>query len=218
MKWFDETDSKYEMYKERFGGSTGFCRCDSPWQGTPPNCKYSCGLGLYRDVNASTIDKYCKECPHGTSCDDPLTTIEEMKLDQNYWRIASTSLQVKSCPPNTDWCAGGSVAGEQGNGYCITNHRGPYCSQCQDGFVMLDGRCVDCDSLTTNNSLVVVLVGSSIFLILILVYKKSSPARKFVAQLNTRSMIVKVRVRVCLCVICDDHWLIVCNFLCTKQL
>ena len=100
MKWFDVSESNYELYKARFGQDEGFCRCDAPWLGVPPLCKLSCGRGYYRDSRVEDVDKQCKKCPAGTSCDGLLTNLNDIPLLENWWRVSNVSVEVKPCPPN----------------------------------------------------------------------------------------------------------------------
>ena len=50
LNWLAPTTDSAEyqqQFSTLFGGSTGFCRCDPPYHGIPPNCKYSCGKARF---------------------------------------------------------------------------------------------------------------------------------------------------------------------------
>ena len=76
------------------------------------------------------------------------------------------------------------------------HHVGPYCSGCAEGYVMVDGRCESCDTISgTNRSMTVVIVGLVVFAAFLLAYKQSDRARGVIGKLNTRSMITKLKVK-----------------------
>ena len=72
----------------------------------PPHCVFTCGRGFFQHSDGT-----CAKCPVGTSCPDVHTRVEDITLDTNYWRVSPTSLSVKPCPTNKDWCKGGKQAG-----------------------------------------------------------------------------------------------------------
>ena len=87
------------------------------------------------------------------------------------------------------------MAGENlGLGYCADHHIGPYCAGCEEGFAMVDFKCVDCSILSgTNKSLAVVIFGLVLLVIFIVLNVKLPSVRAAIGRLNTRPMITKVK-------------------------
>jgi hypothetical protein len=123
MKWFDSAllDS-YQAYQTTFGGSDGFCKCDSPYVGVPPNCSYACGKNNFAQSTGMSADD-CDKCPQGVDCSRDQQEVQTLPLKPNYWRISYHSTKVYRCPIDGA-CVGGPITGIRGAGYCAENHEG----------------------------------------------------------------------------------------------
>jgi hypothetical protein len=189
MNWFDKklVDS-YLAYEARFGGPDGFCKCDLPYVGTPPNCVYACGRSNYAESPGA-----CKQCPDGVDCAGIQQELLTLQLEPNYWRMSSNSTKIQRCP-TVGACIGGQLTGVQGTGYCNENHEGPYCSVCKVGSAPQDGRCIDCGEIQGNSkafvfaAVAVVLAALAYFS-----YHHVTRFKAFVKKLQTRSMLVKLK-------------------------
>jgi Leucine-rich repeat (LRR) protein len=184
MKWFDPLATSYSVYKERFGGEDGFCKCDLPFVGTPPNCVYACGIS-----NFAKRPGECEQCPSGVSCTSTQQELATLPLLPNHWRVSSMSMDVRRCP-TAGACVGGNVAG----GYCDVNHEGPYCSVCTAGSAPQDGRCIDCSEIQGNSkALIFVIVIAIAGILVYIAYRRVERVSTFIGKLQTRSMFVKLK-------------------------
>ena len=99
-------------------------------------------------------------------------TVETLVLEHGFWRHSHATAQTLRCKLSGSWtpCRGGANAGDEGDGYCKTGHRGPLCAVC-DGYLYLDklaASCKDCEEAIAYAatacgaalSVVLVLVGS----------------------------------------------------------
>jgi hypothetical protein len=120
MKWFDPALDSYRNYETTFGGSDGFCKCDLPYSGTPPNCVYLCGVS-----NFAKSPGLCEQCSLGVDCSSNRQELQTLQLQPNYWRISSNSTGVYRCITDGA-CVGGQIAGMHGAGYCAENHEAVY--------------------------------------------------------------------------------------------
>jgi Leucine-rich repeat (LRR) protein len=119
MKWFDENlDGSYESYNTSFGGSDGFCKCDLPYAGTPPNCIETCGQS-----NFAKSPGVCEQCSRGVDCSGNQQELQNLQLLPDYWRISPNSTSVYRCAV-AGACVGGQIADFHGAGYCAENHEG----------------------------------------------------------------------------------------------
>ena len=108
-----------------------------------------CPAATYMDVGRGNI---CYGVPLGVDLTTMGMTIENLKLDPGYWRIAQTG-DVRKCLVEGA-CMGGSNMSE----YCRDGHDGPYCNICKNGFRKdVTGLCDAC-STTIKNILATVLV------------------------------------------------------------
>jgi hypothetical protein len=184
MKWFDPKASSYSTYKERFGGEDGFCKCDFPFVGTPPNCVYACGISNFAKSSGE-----CEQCPSGVSCTSTQQELATLPLLPNHWRVSNMSTDVRRCPT-----AGACVGGDTPGGYCDVNHEGPYCSVCTDGSAPQDGRCIDCSEIQGNSkAFIFVIVIAIVGILGYIAYRRVEFVSTFIEKLQTRSMIVKLK-------------------------
>lgn len=90
-------------------------------------------------------------CPSGSTCGEG-TTIENMKVDDGYWRVDGESDTILQCPVSAA-CEGSSSNSSYGDNLCRTGHEGPYCSVCKDGyFKEYNGLCEECSASSLPNS------------------------------------------------------------------
>jgi len=91
-------------------------------------------------------DSECTQCntiSDGAVCETPNTTIRSLVIKPEYWRISSTSLDVRKCRGDTAYtpCAGGAAAS------CADHHGGPKCEVCTtEGYYFdkADAACKQC--------------------------------------------------------------------------
>ena len=99
----------------------------------------------------------CVSCPKGTLCAaDGGSTQTHLTLQEGYWRLFATSVDVFACPlPGS--CAGGDAVSRRqllsstfGDKYCATGYMGPLCAVCDtDGGFYFDpdtSACYACSS------------------------------------------------------------------------
>ena len=196
-KWFDPADSAFEQQNKTFMQDKGFCRCNFPYLGVPPNCIYSCGPARYRVAAEGCLDdECCFDCPEGVACELQDNELQSIVIAPGYWRVSNRSLDVRPCVGSRDSCVGGPVAGEFGIGYCKQNHRGPYCSLCIADFYREDDACKSCDDASPSAGLYALIVLAVMCAALAVLYKQSAACRALAGKLNTRSMIVKLKLAV----------------------
>ena len=102
-KWFDSTAADFSAYEKAYLQDDPFCKCNSPFTGTPPNCVFTCGRGYFKtqeDCSPLNSKDCCKKCQTGTTCDNVNTVVESIQLQQNYWRVSNQSLNFKPCTAN----------------------------------------------------------------------------------------------------------------------
>lgn len=70
----------------------------------------------------------CKACAliKGAICDAPNTTVHSLMLMEGFWRIASTSFDIRECRGDGRACPGGKAAS------CVTGQTGPQCRVCTE--------------------------------------------------------------------------------------
>ena len=130
LRWISPSDT--DVYAAAFTASfgtnetEGFCRCNPPWTGSPPNCVYACGKARYSvaalNVSGAMVgEAQCEECLTGSTCDELVSSIRTLPLASGYWRASWKSRSVKQCP-RSGLCSGGSDSLD----YCVENHRGPF--------------------------------------------------------------------------------------------
>ncbi|KAL1519160.1 hypothetical protein AB1Y20_003420 [Prymnesium parvum] len=118
-------------------------RCDYPTGSLPG--KASCDV-CTDNLYLSSSDE-CLPCPRGAEC-PANTTLESLVLKPGFWRLSPLTAQIHSCKgldsENASAltpCLGGAGVGE-----CQTNHTGPLCETCKDGFYFEDSTCQECAS------------------------------------------------------------------------
>ena len=91
------------------------------------DCK--CEAGYY-DSGVEITSATCKPCVAGSMCGSGIgTTIKTLPLRECYYRVSSTSEDLRRCPDcdHTSGCVGGVGKGE---GPCKDWLKGPYCQLC----------------------------------------------------------------------------------------
>jgi len=96
------------------------------------------------ESKASPGDAECKACLPNAVCPQG-TTYGDIKLDDGAWRFSERSFKVQTCLKRDGWspCDGGNrtlqqgrrqlqgaLSGEDGDGYCKLDHKGPRCTLC----------------------------------------------------------------------------------------
>jgi hypothetical protein len=195
MKWFDRDLDTYRVYERIFGGDEGFCRCDLPFVGVPPDCTFTCGPARYRRTADGCLDEECcSDCKEGMICDLQDTTLESMHIKSSFWRVDNTSTDIRFCLNSQEACKGGTVAGDLGTGYCKQNHHGPFCMLCVAGYYPSEGSCISCAEFQRRSDALIVAI---CFVLLVSLFyfahRSSSVIRNSVAKLQTRTMLVKLK-------------------------
>ena len=96
--------------------------------------------------------EYCWTCPSDAVC--PVgTTLETLVLPPGHWRASPNSTILYPCrnfgggdSSGEVRCAGGALAGTNGDGYCAPEFTGPECQLCADEnqYLVNGDNCVDC--------------------------------------------------------------------------
>uniref|UniRef100_A0A7S1UI10 EGF-like domain-containing protein n=1 Tax=Phaeomonas parva TaxID=124430 RepID=A0A7S1UI10_9STRA len=120
-----------------------------PGDGSPQFCGCLEGRYLhpsYLDaaVAAGTTEAYdevCRRCEDGMVCDSPGTTLDNLQVEDGWFRQRSGSPIVEECDMS-DACV------ENG---CAEGHEGPYCASCADGYYLeaTSGMCKECNAVTS---------------------------------------------------------------------
>ena len=78
--------------------------------------------------------------------------LETARLHRGFWRLSNRSRELLRCRTvegtNETPCAGGSVADNEGSGYCVSGTRGPKCEVCEHHDYYFDedrAKCVECE-------------------------------------------------------------------------
>ncbi|CAM9398277.1 unnamed protein product, partial [Ascophyllum nodosum] len=83
------------------------------------------------------------------------TTVEQLKIDEGYWRATNTSTLVYECF-NTKACGGGVTGALD---YCLPGYEGPYCSICSKTHVSgTSFSCRECSDRAIAITIVAILV------------------------------------------------------------
>jgi len=155
-----------------------------------------CAPGFYAAPgfeNATfATDARCKACPEDrTSCPDFFSTVKEVQVKPNYWRLTAESEDVLECKDNWDVQDGKDTTPCVGGGpsSCIANHGGPRCRVCvEDGFhVGDDGICSACPDGTISLLIAFsIIVGTMIALypVNILLHRPPPSLQKVSDRLN----------------------------------
>ena len=201
LRWISPSDT--DVYAAAFTASfgtnetEGFCRCNPPWTGSPPNCVYACGKARYSvaalNVSGAMVgEAQCEECLTGSTCDELVSSIRTLPLASGYWRASWKSRSVKQCP-RSELCSGGSDSLD----YCVENHRGPFCRLCSDKYFIQGDKCMACDDATAHSpASIALLVAAAISVFTLAAYRLSTAFRKRTERIPWRSVIVKGKVLV----------------------
>jgi hypothetical protein len=104
--------------------AAAFCE-DCPGDGYSSSGSTTCTL--CNKVFYYSLDGQCIRCPEGTSCPtDGGSTLENLFIEENFWRIAADSPIILECRL-PDACVGGSNFTSNGDGYCKEGYTGPLC-------------------------------------------------------------------------------------------
>ena len=99
-------------------------------------CKANLFMAVSTDGNRT-----CSPCPRGADCAAIGVTLEALPLLPNFWRSTQQSELLRGCYINGA-CLGGRNISE----YCAPGYSGPFCDECQTGFVKNTlGRCAVCE-------------------------------------------------------------------------
>jgi len=197
-KWISSADtSEYRAaFLERYASNAtstpgvGFCTCNPPWTGAPPNCVYACGKARYSiaglNVSGSMAgESQCETCLNGAECDEMVNGVQTIKLKGGYWRTNWRSREIKKCPRSA-LCKGGPSAGS----YCVKNHHGPYCMICDEGFFQAGGKCMSCDGASAHSpSSLALIVASVLVCVVVGAHKMSTRFRAFEARIQWREIV-----------------------------
>ena len=130
-----------------------------------------CNAFYYLDSKS----KECRNCPTGSNCSEPGTTLAALPVKTGYWKVSNDSIDVKPCPHAT--CAAGAMGTARydptSDATCTAGRglAGVYCMLCKhaerDYFAARrdGGRCEPCGKELT---LVGVLIGGSALGVLLL--------------------------------------------------
>jgi len=113
-----------------------------------------CDSGFFARWSGDNLT--CGICPVGSSCDSPGATLEQLPLDEGYWRAHADTTDVRRCP--------GSLNGSA----CLTGCRhgttGPYCNLCEGGDDYFDWDKMECQPCRVAGSVTpLAVIGGVIF-------------------------------------------------------
>jgi len=110
-------------------------------------------------------NQVCLECPEGVVCDEGIT-IENMEVEDGYWRVDGESDTILQCPIS-EACVGSS-SNSYGDNLCRKGHEGPYCSVCINNyFKEYNGLCEICSTSSLERSYLLMGIMGVIGLMLI---------------------------------------------------
>jgi hypothetical protein len=204
-KWIssaDTSDYKSAFFRRFVDNASnipgvGFCTCNPPWTGVPPNCVYACGKERMSiaELNASGAtdgESQCEACMTGTTCDEPVNDIRTLRLNSRYWRASWKSRDVKQCP-RSELCTGGPNSLD----YCIEHHHGPFCKLCVKDYFVQGDKCMACADATAHSpASIALMVAVAISVCVLAAYKLSAAFRKRAERIPWRSVVVKGKVLV----------------------
>jgi hypothetical protein len=200
QKWIGTGDTeKYsDGFKHRWCKNTtdddhiGFCTCNSPYTGTPPNCTYACGKERISvaEISDERGESQCRACLPGTTCNNLINSMSTLHLKPGFWRLAWESHDVKKCP-RSELCLGGGNADD----YCAENHRGPYCMGCDPEFFMQGGKCIACSEASAQSpASIALMVAAVLFVVVLVLFRLSAVFRKAIGRIPWRSVVVKSKI------------------------
>ena len=121
-----------------------------------------CDAGFFQDVSDGITDTLnCEPCMLGANCTTAGATLQTLRLESGWWRVANTSRDVRQCLDDDDVSSPGCV-GLSFSRQCKPGLSGPYCSVCahQDGnyFDGSSRACKSCDSAGVSPLAIVLLI------------------------------------------------------------
>ncbi|GMI15398.1 hypothetical protein TrLO_g6728 [Triparma laevis f. longispina] len=149
-------------------------------------------------VNDSFLGN-CTRCPaEGTACDEPGLRIENLPLENGYWRSSGSSDNIVKCYTlsacnHTNLTLWGSDLVNLDD-QCNVGHHGPICNVCQEGYAKsVTGRCDKCDYGTDIYSLPVDMycVGGVCVVLFVLAFVHL--VKKLAAEENVGVEVAKMR-------------------------
>eukprot|EP00966_Prymnesium_polylepis_P199055 4612717-Prymnesium_polylepis.1 len=103
--------------------------------------------------DAATGASSCQPCDSlsGVSCPWN-TSLASLVLAPQYWRHSPKTNDSRRCRSSGSWspCRGGVDPGDEGDGYCEPDYRGPMCEVCRQDdyfFELEDARCEPCGNV-----------------------------------------------------------------------
>ena len=102
-----------------------------------------CKEGFYLKDSSTSLNaifqnptEHCRDCPPNANCSAG-TALETLRISRGHWRAGPNSIILYPCRSfgggdlsGKVRCAGGTTAGDDGDGYCDTQFTGPECQLC----------------------------------------------------------------------------------------
>eukprot|EP00792_Barthelona_sp_PAP020_P008158 TRINITY_DN3199_c0_g1_i1.p1 TRINITY_DN3199_c0_g1~~TRINITY_DN3199_c0_g1_i1.p1 ORF type:complete len:1227 (+),score=343.84 TRINITY_DN3199_c0_g1_i1:493-4173(+) len=134
-------------------GSSSCLSCPSTKVSSPNRDSCVCKGGMF-PVELSNGTTSCERCPEGLLC----FGYDDYCVKEGYWQSNDTK-EVFKCV--NEGCAGtcqSKLSPELESSYCNEGHTGSMCESCMDGYFMLEPRCEQCYTNSTN----LILLGISV--------------------------------------------------------
>jgi len=131
----------------------------------------------------------CRPCPAGASCPYGSTVLPYLFLEPGTWRISEAARTFEKCqegPHGATPCRGGTIVGDDGDGYCHPGNSGPLCQLCLEESHYFDWRsasCVKCPLASRYSLVYGLLIGVPVSLgAIAMLASRSSPRARRVLQ------------------------------------
>ena len=110
----------------------------------------------------------CVQCPVGTNCDSPGSTLNNLKMLGGYWRPSTTSVVVIECDIKKH-CPQDKNSTNSSSG-CALGHDGPVCGLCMADYSMEEETCEICEGDVSATAFIPLAVAGFMVIVVALVY------------------------------------------------
>ena len=130
-----------------------------------------------RDKEVHPTTKSCFRCPQGVTCTDGGSTLDNMAINDDYWRRDAFSKKVLPCPiPGACNASRLGVNGTGANSTCAFGQEGPMCMVCSRGWARWGSNepCKECklDAGGVIGSVCLILLGLLILIVFLYLNRK----------------------------------------------